>query len=47
MNGKLLQNKSITDNKTSIAMSSLIPATYFVKVIQANKEVKIFKIIKQ
>ena len=46
MNGKLLQNEKITGNQTSIAMSNLVPANYFVKVIQGNKEVKTFKIIK-
>lgn len=46
INGKILQNKKITSNQTSIGMSNLIPATYFVKVIQKNKEVKTFKIIK-
>ncbi len=39
MNGKLLQNEKITSNQTSIVMSNLVPATYFVKVIQGNKEV--------
>lgn len=46
MNGKLLQNEKITSDQTSIVMSNLLPATYFVKVIQGNKEVKTFKIIK-
>jgi len=46
MQGKLLQSGKITGNQTSIVMSNLIPATYFVKVMQANKEVKKFKIIK-
>jgi hypothetical protein len=46
MQGKLLQNKKIEGNETSIVMSSLVPATYFVKVVQGNKEVKTFKIIK-
>lgn len=46
MNGKLLQNEKITSNQTSITMSNLVPATYFVKVIKGNKEVKTFKIIK-
>ena len=46
MNGKLLHNEKITGNQTSIVMSNLLPATYFVKVIQGNKEVKTFKIIK-
>jgi hypothetical protein len=46
MNGKLLQNEKITGNQTSIVMSNLVPANYFVKVIQENKEIKTFKIIK-
>ncbi|MDY0143012.1 MAG: T9SS type A sorting domain-containing protein [Bacteroidales bacterium] len=46
MNGKLLQSEKITGNQTSIVMSNLVPATYFIKVIQNNKEVKTFKIIK-
>jgi hypothetical protein len=46
MNGKLLQSEKITGNQTSIVMSNLVPANYFVKVIQGNKEVKTFKIIK-
>jgi hypothetical protein len=32
--------------QTSIVMSNLVPATYFVKVIESNREVKTFKIIK-
>ena len=46
MQGKLLQHEEITGNQTSIVMSNLVPATYFVKVVQGNKEVKTFKIIK-
>lgn len=46
MNGKLLQNEKITGNQTSISMSNLVPANYLVKVIQGDKEVKTFKIIK-
>ena len=46
INGKLLQSEKITGNQTSIVMSNLAPASYFVKVIQGNKEVKTFKIIK-
>jgi hypothetical protein len=47
MSGKLLQNEKITSNQTSIVMSNLVTATYFVKVVQGNKEVKTFKIIKK
>ncbi len=47
MNGNLIQNEKIIGNKTSIVMSNLVPATYFVKVTKENKEVKTFKIIKK
>lgn len=46
IHGKLLQNEKITSNKKIIVMSNLLPATYFVKIIQGNREVKTFKIIK-
>ncbi|MFO7791233.1 MAG: T9SS type A sorting domain-containing protein [Bacteroidales bacterium] len=51
MNGKLLQSEKITGNQTNIAMSNLVPATYFVKVTiktqgLASQEIKTFKIIK-
>jgi hypothetical protein len=46
LSGKQLQNGKITGNQTSIVMSHLVPATYFLKVTQGNKEVKAFKIIK-
>ena len=46
INGKLLQNEKITGKQTSIVMSNLVPANYFVKVIQGNEVIKTFKIIK-
>lgn len=46
MEGKLCQNEKITGNQTNIVMSNLVVATYFVKIIQGNKEIKTFKIIK-
>jgi len=46
ISGKLLETKKISGNQTSIVMSNLVPSSYFVKVIQGNKEVKTFKIIK-
>lgn len=46
MNGKIIQNEKITENDTRIVMINLAPATYFLKVTEVNKEVKIFKIIK-
>lgn len=47
MRGTPLQSGEITDNQTSIDMSNLAPAIYFVKVMQNNKELKTFKIIKK
>jgi len=44
--GKLLQNKKITENQTNIDMSNLVSATYLIKIIQSNNEIKTFKIIK-
>ncbi len=46
MNGNLLQSQRITKTNTRILMDKLAPASYFVKIIQKNKEVKTFKIIK-
>lgn len=46
MQGKLLQSKKIKGNQTSIDMSNLAPAIYFVKINQDKKEIKTFKIIK-
>jgi Secretion system C-terminal sorting domain len=46
INGKLLENKKLNGTETGIVMSNLVPATYFLKVTQNTKEVKIFKIIK-
>jgi hypothetical protein len=44
--GKNLEIKQLTGNETNITVSSLAPATYFLKVIQSNKVIKTFKIIK-
>lgn len=45
-NGKLLQSATIKESQTSINMSSLVRATYFLKVSQNNTSLKTFKIIK-
>lgn len=47
MQGKLLERKIIKGNHACIAMSNLLPATYFVKVTESNKEIKTFKIVKK
>ena len=46
INGKLLQNKKVESKETFISMENLVPSTYFLKVINGNKEAKIFKIVK-
>ena len=47
ISGKLLENKKVEGNETSIDMSNLLNATYLLKVIDNNNEVKTFKIIKR
>ena len=44
--GKILLNKKVESNETSISMADLADAIYFIKVFNNNKEVKTFKIIK-
>ena len=44
--GTLLQSEKISNSKTNIAMAHLAPAVYFVKVIESNRDLKSFKIIK-
>ena len=46
VNGKMLRNDRLKELETSIEMSGLISSTYFLKVTKDNKEVKLFKIIK-
>jgi len=51
INGKLLETKKLESNETIIVMKQLVPATYFLKVIQtmnasSSREIKTFKIIK-
>lgn len=45
--GKLLKKDRITTEQTFIDMASLAPDIYFVRISQANREVKTFKIIKK
>lgn len=46
LNGKLLETKEIEHNLTNINLCNLTPSLYFLKVFEAGKEVKTFKIIK-
>ncbi|MGM0622016.1 MAG: T9SS type A sorting domain-containing protein [Bacteroidota bacterium] len=43
MSGQLLQNRKITDRQTKIVMSDLASATYFLSLIQENRETQHFK----
>ena len=44
--GKVIAANKIESNETRISMTDLANATYFVKVLNLNKESKTFKIIK-
>ncbi len=46
MNGKLLESRKITGDKTEIEMINLVPAYYFLKIMENNNGIKTFKIIK-
>jgi len=46
INGKLLQTIKATGQETKIKINYLVTANYFVKIIDNNKEIKVFKIIK-
>jgi hypothetical protein len=46
VNGKIIEAKKLKSEQTSISMRNLAPATYFINIIQNNKKVKTFKIIK-
>lgn len=46
MQGKLLTNNQITSNQTEINLNNFPPSTYFINVLQENKKIQFFKIIK-
>lgn len=46
LNGKLIESKKIESVSETINMQSLPSAAYFLRIINSNKEIKIFKIIK-
>lgn len=45
-NGKLIGSEKIEGSETTIDMSQLAVARYFLKIINNNKELKTFKVIK-
>jgi hypothetical protein len=44
--GKLVLNEQITNQETQVAMSTLARGSYFINIIQTNKQIQTFKIIK-
>jgi hypothetical protein len=46
IDGELLKTQKVVTNETNIVMSNLPPGTYLIRLIQGDKAVKIFKIIK-
>lgn len=46
MEGKLLQNEKLRNTSTIILVENLPPATYFLKLLEDEKEIQTFKIIK-
>jgi len=44
--GKLLTNNQITSSQTEINMNNLPRSAYFINVLQENKKIQLFKIIK-
>jgi hypothetical protein len=46
INGGLLRDKKVESRETEIEMTNLSTSVYFLKVIINNKEVKVFKIVK-
>ncbi|MBN2612831.1 MAG: T9SS type A sorting domain-containing protein [Bacteroidales bacterium] len=44
--GKLIEIMKIESKETVISMSNLLPGIYLLKIIRGDKELKIFKIIK-
>jgi hypothetical protein len=45
-NGELLQNNKIESTETSVDLRNLSSSTYYLKVIDETKEVKVFKVLK-
>jgi hypothetical protein len=47
LNGKSIENNKISNYETYISMENLARSTYFIKIMDLNKELKNFKIIKK
>jgi hypothetical protein len=46
INGKLLANEKLTSNTNIVEIQELVPTTYFIKILDDKKEVKVFRIVK-
>ena len=46
ISGNILDVKKIIGDETILSMENLFPSTYFLKITDNSKEIKIFKIIK-
>ncbi len=46
INGRSITSKKISNNETFISMENFAVATYFIKIMENNKDLKTFKIIK-
>jgi len=46
-NGKVVKKDTIYSNETDIYVANLPSSTYFLKIINQQKEVKVFKVIKK
>ncbi len=44
--GKLILSEQITNQETQVSMSVLARGSYFINIVQANKKIQTFKIIK-
>lgn len=47
LNGRRIKNSKISSSETFISMENLAGTIYFIKIMNLNKELKIFKIIKR
>ena len=47
LNGRVIENRIISNAIETIGMENLAAAVYFLKVTRSNKEIKTFKIIKK
>jgi hypothetical protein len=47
INGTLLQSKKVEGNETQIQLGNVLSGTYLLKIVDNNKEIRTFKIIRK